>query len=113
MEKEWEEGNISLSKSVLVDPSPTEQTNAILLLPEEDRAVFWLKKLKRGLKNSGKWSSPKGPQFEEIGRHARHQVEEGCNPDGSLRVEILEPAQLKHNKSALEEYIDSLYDYVQ
>lgn len=85
-----------------------------------------LKKLQRGsqkkyLKNSGKWSFFQKDQkaFEKIGRHARHQVEE---PEG-LHLPLskplvrkrrgrksvpVEPAQLKHKKSALEEYIDSL-----
>ena len=32
---------------------------------------------------------------------------------GGRKSVPVEPAQLKHKKSALEEYIDSLYDYVQ
>lgn len=40
----------------------------------------------------------------------------GYELKGSIPIALvlyLEPAQLKHKKSALEEYIDSLDDYVQ
>lgn len=83
-----------------------------------------LKKLQRGfqkkyLKNYGKWSFSKQKAFEEIGRHARHKVvyvtpqviplpkPQVRKRRGRKSVPV-EPAQLKHNKSALEEYIDSL-----